>query len=176
MESPSSPLQREIRQRKPFQSRGEEAVLGLLKTADLVRRLIAQVLEPYEVTPQQYNVLRILRGAGNEGIPTLAIRERMLEQTPGITRLLDRLEAKGWAERRRCSDDRRQVLCFLTATGATLLAELDAPMSRLDRDAVGVALSEERIDELVRLLDSIRAAHAPHQNQESESKGDQCNE
>lgn len=161
MESPGSSLQREISQRKPFQSKGQEALLGLLKTADLARRLIAQVLEPYEVTPQQYNVLRILRGAGSDGIPTLTIRERMVEQTPGITRLLDRLEAKGWAERKRCSDDRRQVLCFLTSSGTRLLAGLDAPMSRVDRDAVGVALSEAETDELIRLLNAIRAAHAP---------------
>jgi DNA-binding MarR family transcriptional regulator len=176
MEFSASPLQREIRQSKPFQSKGEEAVLGLLKTADLVRRLIAQVLEPYEVTPQQYNVLRILRGAGSEGIPTLAIRERMLEQTPGITRLIDRLEAKDWAERRRCSGDRRQVLCFLTPSGDRLLAALDEPMSRLDSEAVGVALSDEQIDQLVTLLDSIRAAHAPPYNSDTESKGDTCNE
>ena len=161
MEPDGSRLQREIQQRKPFTSKGQEAVLGLLKTADLVRRVIARVLEPHEVTPQQYNVLRILRGAGADGIPTLAIRERMIEQTPGITRLLDRLEARGWAERKRCSGDRRQVLCFLTPAGAELLALLDKPMSRLDRQTVGAALSAAEIAQLVKLLDSIRAAHPP---------------
>jgi len=160
MDSESSLLQRELQQRSPFRSKGQEAILGLLKTADLVRRLIANVLEPYGVTPQQYNVLRILRGAGSEGIPTLAIRERMVEQTPGITRLLDRLEAKGWAERKRCSDDRRQVLCFLTPQGAQLLKELDEPMGAIDRETAFACLSEDELNELVRLLDSIRAAHA----------------
>ncbi len=160
MDSDGSRLQREIQQRSPFRSKGQEAILGLLKTADLVRRLIAGVLEPYEVTPQQYNVLRILRGAGSEGIPTLAIRERMVEQTPGITRLLDRLEAKGWAERKRCSGDRRQVLCFLSAKGAALLQELDGPMGAIDRETAFACLSDDELNELVRLLDSIRAAHA----------------
>ena len=82
VEREASALQREIRQRKPFPSKGHEVALGLLKTADLVRRLIARVLEPYGVTPQQYNVLRILRGAGPAGLPTLTVAERMIEQTP----------------------------------------------------------------------------------------------
>ena len=146
-------------------------MLGLLKTADLVRRLIADVLEPYDVTPQQYNVLRILRGAGPDGIPTLAIRERMVEQTPGITRLLDRLEAKGWAERKRCSGDRRQVLCFLTPAGAELLSNLDAPMKALNRETAFSCLSAEELDQLVSLLDSIRAAHAP--DLETKTEGDE---
>ena len=76
-----------------------------------------------------------------------------------MTRLLDRIEAKGWAERKRCSGDRRQVLCFLTPAGAALLARLDGPVERIDREAVG-ALADDELEELVRLLDKIRAAHA----------------
>src|SRR4030095_9165523 len=103
----ASPLQREIRQAKPFRSRGQQVVVALLRTADLVRRVVGRVLEPYDITPQQYNVLRILRGAGDRGLPTLEIGERMIEQTPGITRLLDRLEAKELVRRERCREDRR---------------------------------------------------------------------
>ncbi|HSN86827.1 MAG TPA: MarR family transcriptional regulator, partial [Thermoanaerobaculia bacterium] len=88
-----------------------------MRTTDLVRRAIARLLEPYDMTPQQYNVLRILRGAGEEGIPTLEISDRMIEQAPGITRLLDRLEAKKLVRRQRCPEDRRQVLCWLTPEG-----------------------------------------------------------
>jgi MarR family transcriptional regulator, organic hydroperoxide resistance regulator len=128
---PSSLLQREIRQSKPFVSRRQEAVLGLFKTADLIRRLIDGFLEPYGVTPQQYNVLRILRGAGDDGIATLAIGGRMIEQTPGVTRLLGRLEKKGWVRRRRQTGDRRQVLCWITPAGRKLLAKLDRPMQEL---------------------------------------------
>ena len=83
----ASALQREIGQKKPFRSSSQEAVLGILRTADVVRRFLARVLEPYDVTPQQYNVLRILRGSGAEGLPTLTIGERMLEDSPGVTRL-----------------------------------------------------------------------------------------
>src|ERR1700750_2732984 len=101
------------RQKPPevFHSREQEATLGLLRTAAAIKRSLAQVIEPHGITPQQYNVLRILRGAGAEGIPTLTIGERMIEQTPGVTRLLDRLEAKGLVARCRGEDDRRQVLC-----------------------------------------------------------------
>ncbi|HWZ86101.1 MAG TPA: MarR family transcriptional regulator, partial [Thermoanaerobaculia bacterium] len=85
-----SALAREIRQTKPFQSRRHEAALGLLKTVDELRQRTSSVLEPFGVTDQQYNVLRILRGAGGAGLPTLDIAGRMVERAPGITRLIDR--------------------------------------------------------------------------------------
>jgi DNA-binding MarR family transcriptional regulator len=155
---PASLLQREIRQSKPFVSLEQETVLGLFKTADLIRRLIDGFLEPYGVTPQQYNVLRILRGAGDDGIATLAIGARMIEQTPGVTRLLSRLEKKGWVRRRRQTGDRRQVLCWITPKGRKLLAKLDRPMQERVDTAVG-ALSGRDLRGLIRSLDKIRAAY-----------------
>ena len=152
-----SPLQREIRQRKPFRSRGEEVVVALLRTADLVRRIVARTLEPYDITPQQYNVLRILRGAGEQGLPTLEIAERMLEQAPGVTRLVDRLEAKGLVRRERCRQDRRQVLCWLTSPGLALVERLDAPIESADLEAVA-NLSAEEQEQLLRLLNAVRAS------------------
>jgi len=98
----SSALQREIRQRRPFQSPGHEAVLGLLRTADLVRRQAAALVEPHGITLQQFNVLRILRGAGDDGLPTLEVAVRMVEQTPGVTGCSNRLEAKELVRRQRC--------------------------------------------------------------------------
>ena len=82
--------------------RPKKAWSRLVRTADLVRRVLDAVVEPHGITLQQYNVLRILRGAGAEGLPTLEIGERMIEQAPGVTRLLDRLEAKGLVRRQRC--------------------------------------------------------------------------
>ncbi len=90
-----SRLQAEIRQTRPFASASEEASLALLRTSDRLARRIAAMVEPREITAQQYNVLRILRGSHPGRLPTLEIAERMIEQAPGITRLLDRLEAKG---------------------------------------------------------------------------------
>ena len=136
--------------------------MALLRTADVVRRYIARVLEPYGITPQQFNVLRILRGAnaaGADGIPTLTIAERMIEEAPGITRLLDRLEAKGMVRRQRCPEDRRQVLCHATPQALDLLARIDGAMDEADDTALG-QLSEEDKTQLIRLLDAIRASHA----------------
>ncbi|HEY5220463.1 MAG TPA: MarR family transcriptional regulator, partial [Gemmatimonadaceae bacterium] len=102
-----------------------------------------------------YNVLRILRGAGESGIPTLAIRDRMVDASPGVTRLLDRLEKAGYARRRRSSSDRREVRCHITPAGRALLTKLDAPISAYD-DAAVDALSAVEKRELIRLLDVIR--------------------
>jgi DNA-binding MarR family transcriptional regulator len=153
-----SPLQKEIRQGKPFRSRGQEVVVSLLRTADLVRRVVGRVLEPYDITGQQYNVLRILRGSGEKGLPTLEIAERMIEHAPGVTRLLDRLEAKGLVRRERCPEDRRQVLCWLTATGTELVERLDEPIDSADAEAVAMLGPEEQ-ERLLRLLDAVRAGH-----------------
>jgi DNA-binding MarR family transcriptional regulator len=154
----ASAIQREIRQSKPFRTRSQEGVVALLRTADVVRRYIGRVLEPYGVTTQQYNVLRILRGAGPEGLPTLAISERMIEEAPGITRLLDRLEAKGLVRRERCPEDRRQVLCYATPTGLDLLGRIDGAMDSADDKALGTLSDEDKV-QLIRLLDIVRAGH-----------------
>jgi DNA-binding MarR family transcriptional regulator len=154
----SSALQREIRQRRPFQSPGHEAVLGLLRTADLVRRQGTALVEPHGITLQQYNVLRILRGAGDEGLPTLEVAVRMVEQTPGVTRLLDRLEAKELVRRQRCPHDRRQHLCWISAKGLALLEKLDAVTARSHDETLKGLRQKDRVS-LIRLLDAIRAAH-----------------
>lgn len=133
--------------------------MALLRTADVVRRYIGRVLEPYGITPQQFNVLRILRGAGPDGIPTLAIAERMIEEAPGITRLLDRLEAKGMVRRQRCPEDRRQVLCHATPGALDLLGRIDGAMDEADESALGMLSEEDKI-QLIRLLDAVRASHA----------------
>src|SRR5690606_1593325 len=105
--------------------RYQQALVAVFRTADAVRRALTQVLEPHGLTMQQYNVLRILRGARPDPLPTMDIAERMMDRTPGITRLLDRLEAKGLVRRERCQDDRRQVLCTITPVGLELLGWLD---------------------------------------------------
>lgn len=141
-----------------FRSREQEATLGLLRTADAVKRSLAQVIEPHGITPQQYNVLRILRGAGSEGLPTLTIGERMIEQTPGVTRLVDRLQRKGLVARAPCPKDRRRVFCKITPKGLDLLKELDDPVNRWDNQAVAV-LQPSDIDSLINLLDRVRASN-----------------
>ena len=141
-----------------FRSREQEATLGLLRTADAMKRSLAQVIEPHGITPQQYNVLRILRGAGADGLPTLSIGERMIEQTPGVTRPVDRLERKGLVARTPCPKDRRRVFCKITTKGLELLQALDEPVNRWDGQAVSV-LPPSELDSLINLLDRVRASN-----------------
>lgn len=150
-----SRLQREIRQNKPFQSIYQEAVLSILKTASVARLAISRRLEPWGVTPQQYNVLRILRGAGDTGLPTLAIAERLVEEAPGMTRLVDRLEKQGWVSRERSTGDRRQVVCRITGPACELLDRLAPGMRRLDEEFAG-ALSPGEAERLTELLERVR--------------------
>src|SRR5512138_1409830 len=102
-------LQAEIRQRKPFVSLEEETYLNLVRTADALTRELELFLQPFGLTATQYNVLRILRGAGEEGATCTAISERLLAFDPDVTRLLDRLEKSGWVQRTRSVTDRRVV-------------------------------------------------------------------
>ncbi|MEM1247523.1 MAG: MarR family transcriptional regulator [Acidobacteriota bacterium] len=134
-----------------FQSLGQETALTLLRSADTVRRHFGAVLEPFGITLQQYNVLRILRKAGGDGLPTLTIVERMMEKTPGITRLLDRMERQDWVSRRRCTDDRRRVWISLTRKGRELLAQLDGPIDEADEEVVE-ALSDRQKEQVIRAL------------------------
>jgi MarR family transcriptional regulator, organic hydroperoxide resistance regulator len=158
MKTPT-PLEREIRQRRPFPSVAQEGVVSVMRTADLLRRQAAALLEPFGITVQQFNVLRILRGGGPVGLPTLEVGARMVEETPGITRLLDRLESKGLVRRQRCPKDRRAHLCWIPQEGLALLAWLDEPVVEHSHDVLR-GLNREEQKELVRLLDRIRAAHA----------------
>jgi DNA-binding MarR family transcriptional regulator len=114
------------------------------------------VLLAHGITWQQYNVLRILRGAGPAGLPTLAVGDRMLERTPGVTRLVDRLVAKGLVARARGTADQRQVLCRATPAGLELLARLDAPVDEAD-DFMMSALDDRDLTTVVELLDRMRA-------------------
>lgn len=129
----------------------QRAVVNMLRVADQVRRRLAETIEPRGITGQQYNVLRILRGAHPRPLATLEIGRRVLERTPGITRLLDRLERKGLVERRRHDRDRRQVLCSITDDGLELVRSLDEPV----RDANVEALRTLDRDELRRLSELL---------------------
>lgn len=151
-----SKLQQEIQQNKPFRTLGQEAYLSILRTADVLRRQTAAILTPFGITQQQYNVLRILRGAGSEGLPTLHIGERLIEETPGITRMLDRLEVRQWVRRERCEGDRRQVLAFITPAGLELLRQLD-PLVESPASNPFLGLPDSEIVRLIQLLDVVRA-------------------
>jgi DNA-binding MarR family transcriptional regulator len=136
-------------------SRQQKAVVSILRAATYVRRFGSRVFDRHDITSQQYNVLRILRGAAPASLPTLDIAERMIQQTPGITRLLDRLEFKKLVRRERPAGDRRQVLCYVTEAGLDLLNELDGPLKKQAQQALQM-LGDSELDELISLLERVR--------------------
>ena len=159
--SPTRPqpsrLQVEMGQIRPFKSPRQEAVVGLLRTASVVTRAFARVVEQAGLSGAQYNALRVIQGAGSAGIPTLAIRERMIDEGTTITRLLDKLEAAGLIQRERSDPDRRQVLCRATEAGRKLLRELDPRVDALDEEVAGT-LGAAQLRALNTMLAEIRSA------------------
>jgi DNA-binding MarR family transcriptional regulator len=152
-------IQEDLRQSRPFPSPRHEAAVALMRTAAVVRRAIERVVEPSGLSLAQYNALRIVRGAGTGGIPTLAIRERMVDEGTTITRLLDKLETAGYVRRERALPDRRQVICHVTDAGRALLDRLDPLVDRHDALAVET-LPDADVEALLRILDEVRAANA----------------
>jgi DNA-binding MarR family transcriptional regulator len=148
-------LRREIRQKKPFGSVQEEVTLALMRTADLVALPVAEVLRDVQLSPSQYNVLRILRGSADPGLSCGEISERMVRRDPDLTRLLDRLEARGLVTRSRGAADRRVVLSAITEEGLALLAELDAPMEARVRERLA-HVPVSRLRDLIELLEEVR--------------------
>ena len=141
--------------RKRFQpSSGGIAYVSLLRTADKVKNYFETLVTPFDITGQQYNVLRILRGSEPDGLPTLTIAERMIERAPGITRMIDRLEAKKLVMRESCQDDRRCVYCRITEKGLNLLELLDEPVD--ETNTVFDVLSEAELKQFTALLEKIR--------------------
>src|SRR2546426_12050116 len=118
-------LQQEIRQTKAIRLLEEEAALNVVRTADLLMQRVAGLLKPYALSPTQYNVLRILRGAGESGLSSKDAGSRLVARDPDITRLMDRLEKRGLLTRDRSSEDRRVVTHRLTQEGLGLVRELD---------------------------------------------------
>jgi DNA-binding MarR family transcriptional regulator len=148
-------IQEELKQTKPFQSVAQEAFLTLQRTADVITRRSTQFLKQWDVSGTQYNVLRILRGAGPGGLRCGEIGERMVTHDPDITRLLDRMEKAGWIERARDTTDRRVVLTRISRKGLDLLKQIDKPLEE-EIKLMGSHISEKRFRELINILNELR--------------------
>jgi len=155
----SPTLQEDLRQTKPFSSLQQEAYLSVVRTTSALIDRVEDLLKPYGITATQYNVLRILRGAGEGGLCRNALRDRMLTRMPDMTRLLDRMEEAGLVTRSREREDRRMVLTQIAPRGQELLSELDRPMSELHRDQLA-RLTDEQLRTLIDLLTAIREGNA----------------
>jgi DNA-binding MarR family transcriptional regulator len=153
----SHSLQAELHQRRAFRSREEEAYLSLLRTADRLQRQASDLFRDYDLTHTQYNALRILRGAGPDGLLTGEVGARLVTQDPDIGRLLDRLRQRGWVERLREPGDRRCVRAVLSEAGRALVDALDAPVEAL-LHAQFADLPRAALDTLIDLLGDLRAA------------------
>ena len=133
-----------------------DAFLALLRTAYEFDNALAAFLAPHGLTATQYNVLRILRGAGDEALPCSTVGERMVTPVPDVTRLLDRLERAGRVERHRDTDDRRVVRVRITEAGLETLAALDRPLAAWHRRTLG-HLGAGPLRRLTALLERARA-------------------
>lgn len=149
-------IQSEIKQSKPLTPE-QEVILTVQRTADSFHRRIVELLKPHGISGTQYNVLRILRGAGKEGLPCGAIAERMVTRDPDVTRLLDRLDKMGFIARERGQRDRRVVTTTITDAGLKLLKQLDKPVQELGTALVR-NLSKSQMQQLVELLDMARSS------------------
>jgi DNA-binding MarR family transcriptional regulator len=148
-------IQAEIKQSKPLGSLEEEAYLNLQRTANALEQRMAELLRAHDLTLAQYNVLRILRGAGDDGLNASDIAGRMISRDPDITRLVDRLEKRALVERWRCTEDRRVVWTRLSPQGRALVDPLDAPVNALHKDMLS-HVTPERLRLLVELLEEAR--------------------
>jgi len=143
-----------------FDSAAQEVYLGLWRTYDRLQTLEDRLFTEWNLTAQQYNVLRLLRAANSAAVPTLSLVSRLVSLAPDITRMLDRLETNGWVVRQRSQTDRRAVLVKITDVGVSLLNEIAIPLAECHEEQLG-HLSEEELKTLSRLLAKARLPHEP---------------
>lgn len=151
----SGKLASELRQTKPFASIEEEALLNLSRTHEFIQQRAVEFFKQFQLTATQYNILRILRGAGKEGLSCSQASERMVTADPDITRLLDRLETRNLIARERSREDRRVVISRITENGLDLLRTIDKPLAGFIQKHVG-HIGREKTEHLVEILESIR--------------------
>lgn len=147
----SADLRNEIQQTEPFRSLQQEAFLNLARTQAVLHDAFARMIEPYGVSPTQYNVLRILRGAEPNGLCRNEIRDRLVTRMPDVTRLLDRMEEAGLVTRTRSATDRRMVATHLTSRGRQIVDALDEPIAAEHTRRLG-HLTDDQLRTLIELL------------------------
>jgi DNA-binding MarR family transcriptional regulator len=150
-----APLKQEIAQQRPFSSTEEEALLNLMRTADCLQRTIQRRTRHWGITSTQYNVLRILRGAGSQGLTCSAIGERMITAEPDITRLLARMKVLKLIKQQRDKRDRRVVWTQISSSGLDLLGKMDDEVTRMPKELLG-HLNQKELVEFIRLLELAR--------------------
>lgn len=143
-----------------FDSPEQEVFLNLWRTYDRLKALEDELFREFDLTPQQYNVLRLLKAAHGEPIPTLTLADRLVSRAPDITRMLDKLEQPGYVTRVRPPENRRQVLIAITAKGLALLDRIAEPLRECHSRQLG-HLSKCNLKQLTTLLQAAREPHEP---------------
>ncbi len=157
-------LQREIKQGTPFASLKEEVWLNLLRTTAQLCHDVELRLRPFGLSTTQYNVLRILRGAGPHGLCQYEIKDRLVAAVPDVPRILERMEKAGWVRRVKAETDKRLMMSTLTSAGTALAARLDDPVLAMMADLFQ-GLSEGEMKRLNELLVAARRIRGPHAGQ-----------
>jgi DNA-binding MarR family transcriptional regulator len=147
--------QAQTNSRKLFFRLEQEAFIAILRTADQLELRITELLKPYNLSPTQFNALRILRGAGQSGLPCSEVGERMINHDPDITRLMDRLEKRGLVQRRRDQKDRRVITARILPAGLDLLRTIDQPLEEFHRRMMS-NMGEQKLKSLLHLLELAR--------------------
>jgi DNA-binding MarR family transcriptional regulator len=150
-------LRAELKQTKPFPRRSAEALLGVLRTAAMLEHLMGDALKPHGITMTQYNVLRILRGAGAKGLCGREVGERMVSSVPDVSRLLDRMEEMGLIRRDRDEADRRHVTARITPKGLEVVDQATPPLEAVERARFG-HIAARRLEAVIDALEDVRAA------------------
>lgn len=147
-------LEQEIKQEKGFASERHKALVNIMFTESWLRSQMSEILKPYDLTLQQYNVLRILRGSNPKPLSTSCIRDRMLDKMSDASRIVDRLFKKNLLDRKICSADKRLVDVFISKEGLKVLAQIDERMASFHDNMNSITEDEARV--LNRILDQIR--------------------
>lgn len=151
---PSDSLRQQLKKKGPFDSLQQEAMLSILRTSDLLENRLARLLREYDLTPSQYNAMRIMRGEG-QPIPCLEVAVRMIQVAPAITRVVDQLVGRGLINKQQSRKDRRVFLVELNASGTRLLKKLDQPIQSLHQSLLG-HVPKSNLKMLNRILEAAR--------------------
>jgi DNA-binding MarR family transcriptional regulator len=146
--------------KQKFDSQQQEVYLSLWRTYDRLKALEDELFQSWDLTSQQYNVLRILQSANPKAVPTLKISQRLISRAPDITRMIDKLQERALVNRFRSDEDRRTVLVQITQEGLELLKKLQQPVKALHISQLG-HLTEAQCTNLCKLLQKTREPHEP---------------
>jgi len=147
-------LEQSISQSK-FDSEQEKLMINVIYSANLLNLITSRLFKPYDLSPQQYNVLRILRGQKGKSIALIDIEHRMLDKSSNVSRLVDKLISKDLVNRSVSSKDRRRIEIIITSRGKSVLKEIDLILADMN-SKIKAIISDDKAKQTNRILDQLR--------------------